>query len=64
VLHLQEFDYKVQVRSGKHHQNANFVSCLPGKKNPKNLADDFLDEHIWYLESSNFIYRNILQMLQ
>jgi hypothetical protein len=62
VLLLEEFDFEVQVRAGKHHENLDFLSRLPGKENTSNLPDDFPDEHIWYLESSNSIYRNILQM--
>jgi hypothetical protein len=46
VLLLQEFDFEVQVRARKHHENADFLSRLPEKENVLNLLDDFLDEHI------------------
>jgi hypothetical protein len=60
VLLLQEFYFEVQVRSDKHHKNPDFLSRLPGKKNVANLLDEFLDEYILYLESSQSIYQNII----
>jgi hypothetical protein len=60
VLLLQEFDYEVQGRSGKHHENVVFLSRLPRKENSSNLQNDFPDEHIWYQESEDSIYRNII----
>jgi hypothetical protein len=60
VLLLHKFDFQVQFRTWKHHENADFLTCLPGNKNVTNLPNHFPDEHIWYLESSNSIYQNIL----
>jgi transposase InsO family protein len=63
VLLFQEFDYEVQVRPGKHHENADFLSRLPGPTPDKPLNDDFPDEHIWHIEGEDSLYYDIVQML-
>lgn len=63
VLLLQEYDFEVQVRAGKHHENADFLSRLPGTPSLAPLSTDFPDEHIWHIEGEESLYFEIVQML-
>lgn len=58
MLFLQEFDYEVKVRAGKHHDNANFLSRFPGAENEDSLEDYFPDEHIWHIKVESSKYKN------
>ena len=47
VLLLQEFDFTVNVRPGKSHQNADFLSRINDTINPESVDDSFPDAHIF-----------------
>jgi transposase InsO family protein len=64
VLLLQEFDFEVEVRPGKHHENADFLSRLPGKLNTDAVEDKFPDEHLWHIEGEDSKYYDIVKMLE
>lgn len=63
VLLLQEFGYEVQVRPGKHHDNADFLSWLQGDESKHNLSNSFPDEFLWHIEGETSKYADIVQML-
>ncbi|KAL3698608.1 hypothetical protein R1sor_012684 [Riccia sorocarpa] len=52
VLLLQEFDYTVQVRKGTSHANADYLSRLCTEDQTKEIADDFPDEDLFQLTTS------------
>lgn len=49
MLLLQEFNYKVQVRPGKSHSNADFFSRIEGRPDPHEINDQFPDEEIFHV---------------
>jgi hypothetical protein len=62
VLH-QEFDFTVEVCPSKHHDNADYLSRLPGAENEVKLNDDFLDEYIFYARVEDSWYTDIIQLI-
>ena len=63
VLLLQEFDFTVEVRPGKHHDNADYLSRLPGEENEVRLDDDFPDEYIFYTRMEDSWYTDIIRLI-
>ncbi|CAM6082494.1 unnamed protein product [Calypogeia fissa] len=64
VLLLQEFNYKVAVRSGRSHSNADFFSRIGGDTDTSDVDDTFPDEDVfnirvglqtWYPEIIKFL---------
>ncbi|KAL3690876.1 hypothetical protein R1sor_004527 [Riccia sorocarpa] len=52
VLLLQEFDYIVQVQKVTSHANADFLSRLYTKDQPKEIEDNFPDEELFQLTTT------------
>ena len=50
VLLLQEFDFTINVRPGKIHQNADFLSRLSETVNPHSIDDSFPDAHLFNIK--------------
>ena len=60
MLLLQEFDFTVEVRPGKEHINADYLSRLQHDQMGENLSDNFVDEHLFHVEGIESLYFDIL----
>lgn len=49
MLLLQEFNFTVQTRAGKHHENADYLLRLHTGEREDTVADDFPDEDLFQL---------------
>ena len=50
VLLLQEFDFIINVRLGKSHTNADFLSRVSEQVNPESIDDAFPDAHLFNVD--------------
>ena len=50
VLLLQEFDFDVDVRPGRKHANADFLSRLSKEVNPTSIDDSLPDAHLFNVD--------------
>ncbi|OAE32832.1 hypothetical protein AXG93_3645s1000 [Marchantia polymorpha subsp. ruderalis] len=49
MLLLQEFNYEINVRPGKHHINADYFSRIDGGQDDKEIYDRFPDEELFQI---------------
>jgi hypothetical protein len=63
VLLLQEFNFVVNVRPGKRHANADFLSRISEKVNPESINDSFPDAHLFNIEIIPAEYANVIHYL-
>ena len=63
VLLLQEFDFEVQVKPGKAHVNADYLSRLTGVGPEDKIEDTFPDENLFHIEGEDSLYFDIVQFL-
>jgi hypothetical protein len=63
VLLLQEFDFTIEVRPGKHHDSADYLSRLPDAENEVKLNDDFSDEYMFYARVEDSWYTDIIRLI-
>ena len=64
VLLLQEFDFDVDVRLGKKHANADFLSRLSKEVNPTSIDDSLLDAHLFNVDVIPVEYADVLYYLK
>ena len=64
VLLLQEFDFDVDVRPGKKHANADFLSRLSKEVNPLSIDDSLPDAHLFNVDIIPIEYTNVLYYLK
>ena len=64
VLLLQEFDFDVDVRPGKKHANANFLSRLSKEVNPTSIDDSLHDAHLFNVDVIPVEYADVLYYLK
>lgn len=50
MLLLQEFNYEINVRPGKHHINADYFSRIDGGQDDKEIYDRFPDEELFQVK--------------
>jgi len=60
VLLLQEFSFQVQVKPGKQHVNADYLSRLQGVGPSEKIADTFPDENLFHIEGDESLYFDIV----
>jgi hypothetical protein len=53
-------DFAVEVRPGKHYDNVDYLSRLPGAENEDKLDDDFPNEYIFYARVEDSWYADII----
>jgi hypothetical protein len=63
VLLLQEFDFTVNVRPGKKHANADFLSRMSEEINPESIDDSFPDAHLFNVEIILAEYADVIHYL-
>jgi hypothetical protein len=63
VLLLQEFDFTVNVRPGKKHANADFLSRMSEEINPESIDDSFPDAHLFNVEIIPAEYVDVIHYL-
>ena len=63
ILLLQEFDFIVDVRLGKKHANADFLSRISEEVNPESINDNFRDAHLFNVEIIPAEYANVIHYL-
>jgi transposase InsO family protein len=63
VLFLQEFDFTVDIRPGKKHANADFLSRLSDEINPTSIDDNFPDAHIFQVDVIPVEYADVIHYL-
>ena len=64
VLLLQEFDFDVDVRLGKKHANADFLSRLSKEVDPTSIDDSLLDAHLFNVDVIPIEYADVLYYLK
>ena len=64
VLLLQEFDFNVDVRPGKKHANADFLSRLSKDINPTSIDDSLPDAHLFNIDIIPAKYADVLYYLK
>ena len=64
VLLLQEFDFDVDVRPGKKHANADFLSRLSKEVNPTSIDDSLPDAHLFNVDVIPVEYADVLYYLK
>jgi hypothetical protein len=62
-LLLQEFDFTVNVRLGKKHANADFLSRMSEEVNPESIDASFPDAHLFNVEIIPAEYAIVLHYL-
>ncbi|CAM6093914.1 unnamed protein product [Calypogeia fissa] len=63
VLLLKEYDFSVEVRPGKHHENVDFLSRISGPENEAPLNDRFPNEDLFHVELEDSLYGDIIRLL-
>ena len=64
VLLLQEFNFDVDVRLGKKHANADFLSRLSKEVNPTSIDDSLPDAHLFNVDVIPVEYADVLYYLK
>ena len=64
VLLLQEFNFDVDVRPGKKHANADFLSRLSKEVNPTSIDDSLPDAHLFNVDVIPVEYADVLYYLK
>ena len=63
VLLLQEFNFTINVRPGKRHANADFLSRISETINPHSIDDNFPDAHILNIDIIPAEYADVIHYL-
>jgi hypothetical protein len=63
VLLLQEFNFLVNVRPGKRHANADFLSQISEEVDPESINDNFPDAHLFNVEIIPAEYVDVIHYL-
>ena len=64
ILLLQEFDFDVDVRPGKKHANADFLSRLSKEVSPTSIDDNLPDAHLFNVDIILAEYADVLYYLK
>ena len=63
ILLLQEFDFIINVRRGKSHTNADFLSRVSEEVNPESIDDAFPDVHLFNVDIIPPEYADVIYYL-
>jgi hypothetical protein len=63
ILLLQEFNFLVNIRPGKRHANADFLSRIREEVNPESINDNFPDAHLFNVEIIPVEYADVIHYL-